>query len=59
MFSSIQEFYNMLPLVVIGSGIVLSILIEIYSKKSESILPWFSILVFLSAGFYSLVTVKN
>ncbi len=59
MFSSIQEFYNMLPLVIIGSGIVVSVLIEIYSKKSESILPWFSILVFLSAGFYSLLTVEN
>jgi NADH-quinone oxidoreductase subunit N len=59
MFSSIQEFYNILPLVIIGSGIVLSVLIEIYSKKSESILPWFSILVFLSAGFYSLLSVKN
>ena len=59
MFSSIQEFYNILPLVIIGSGIVLSVLIEIYSKKSESILPWFSIFVFLSAGFYSLLTVEN
>jgi NADH-quinone oxidoreductase subunit N len=59
MFSSIQEFYNILPLVIIGSGIVLSVLIEIYSKKSESILPWFSILVFISAGFYSLLTVEN
>jgi NADH-quinone oxidoreductase subunit N len=59
MFSSIQEFYNILSLVVIGSGIIVSVLIEIYSKKSESILPWFSILVFLSAGFYSLLTVEN
>jgi len=59
MFSSIQEFYNMLPLVIVGSGIVVSVLIEMYSQKSESILPWFSILVFLSAGFYSLLTVAN
>ena len=59
MFNSIQEYYNMLPLVIIGSGILVSVLIEIYSQKSESILPWFSILVFLSAGFYSLITVAN
>ena len=59
MFSNIQEFYNMLPLVIIGSGIIISVLIEMYSQKSESILPWFSILVFLSAGFYSLLTVAN
>ena len=59
MISSIQEFYNTLPLVIIGCGIVVSVLIEIYSRKSESVLPWFSMLVFLSAGFYSLLTVKN
>src|SRR4030066_1782918 len=59
MISSIQEFYNILPLVIIGCGIVVSVLIEIYSRKSESVLPWFSILVFLSAGFYSLLSVKN
>ena len=59
MFNNIQEFYNILPLVILGSGIVLSVFIEMYSQKSESILPWFSILIFLSAGFYSLYTVSQ
>ena len=59
MFTSIQEFYNLLPLVIIGSGIVVSVLVEMYSQKSESVLPWFSILIFLSAGFYSLITVSQ
>ena len=59
MINSIQEFYNILPLVIIGSGIVVSVLIEIYSKNSKSILPWFSFLLFLTAGFYSLLTVEN
>ena len=59
MFSNIQEFYNILPLVILGSGIVFSVFIEMYSQKSESILPWFSILIFLSAGFYSLYTVSQ
>ena len=59
MFNNIQEFYNILPLVILGGGIVISVFIEIYSQKSESVLPWFSILIFLSAGFYSLLTVAN
>ena len=59
MFNNIQEFYNILPSVILGSGIVLSVFIEMYSQKSESILPWFSILIFLSAGFYSLFTVSQ
>ncbi|MGB5530448.1 MAG: NADH-quinone oxidoreductase subunit N [Ignavibacteriaceae bacterium] len=59
MFNNIQEFYNILPLIILGSGIVISVFIEMYSQKSESVLPWFSILIFLSAGFYSLLTVAN
>ena len=59
MFNNIQEFYNILPLVILGSGIIVSVFVEMYSQKSESILPWFSILIFLSAGFYSLLTVSH
>ena len=59
MFNNIQEFYNILPLVILGSGIVLSVFIEMYSQKSESFLPWFSILIFISAGFYSLFTISQ
>lgn len=59
MFNSIQEFYNILPLVIIGSGIILSVFIEVYSQKSESFLPWFSLLIFLSTAFYSLLTIAN
>jgi NADH-quinone oxidoreductase subunit N len=59
MFNNIQELYNILPLIIIGCGILLSVLIEIYSRKSESILSWFSILIFLSSGFYSLFTAAN
>ena len=59
MFNNLQEFYNILPLIILGGGIILSVFIEIYSQKSESVLPWFSILIFLSAGFYSLLTVSD
>ena len=42
MFNNAQEFFNILPIVIIGTGIVISLLIEMYSKKSELLLPWFS-----------------
>ena len=38
MFNNFQEFFNVLP-PVIGVGIIISLLIEMYSKKSETILP--------------------
>lgn len=59
MYNNIQEFYNTLPLVIIAVGILISTTIEMYSKKSENYLSWFSILIFLTSGFYSLLTLDN
>jgi NADH-quinone oxidoreductase subunit N len=59
MFNNAQEFLNIFPFVLIGSGIIISLIIEMYWKKSEVVLPWFSILLFLIAGIYSLFTVNN
>ena len=59
MLNNIQEFYNILPLVIIGMGILISLCVEMYFKKSEVILPWISIIVFLAAGFYSLLSVDS
>lgn len=54
-----QDFYNIFPLIIIGAGILVSLLIEMYTEKSESILPWTSIIIFLFAGFYSLTTIEE
>ncbi len=54
MFTNAQEFLNMLPLIIIGAGILISVVLEMYYSKSEAVLPWFSIVLFLSAAFYSL-----
>ncbi len=56
MYNNIQEFYNTLPLVIVAAGILISTVIEMYSNKSENFLSWFSIIVFLASGFYSLFT---
>jgi NADH-quinone oxidoreductase subunit N len=54
-----ETFYNILPLEIVGAGIVISLVIEMYSKKSEMVLPWISILVFLFSGIYSLITISS
>ncbi|MDP2365505.1 MAG: NADH-quinone oxidoreductase subunit N [Ignavibacteria bacterium] len=59
MFNNYQEFFNVLPMIIIGVGIVISLLIEMYSKKSEILLPWFSVLLFLAAGLHSLYYVAD
>ncbi len=59
MLNNFQEFFNILPLVILGAGILVSLLIEMYFKKSEAVLPWFSVTVFLAAGFHALYYVNS
>lgn len=53
------EIFQMLPHVVLCVGIVVSIIIEILSKKSEEILPWFSILLFAFAAVHSVLNINE
>jgi NADH-quinone oxidoreductase subunit N len=55
----LNEVYNIIPLIIVGAGIIISILIELYSRGGKTILPWFSFFLFLTTGFYSLLTVEN
>ncbi|HLG32793.1 MAG TPA: NADH-quinone oxidoreductase subunit N [Ignavibacteriaceae bacterium] len=59
MIYNLQELYNILPIIIIGAGILVSVIIELYSNKSEWILQWFSIVIFIGAGFFALFTVEN
>ncbi|GAB6282356.1 MAG: NADH-quinone oxidoreductase subunit N [Ignavibacterium sp.] len=54
-----QELIKLLPLLIIGSGILFSLLIEMFSQKSEKILPWLSIIIFLFVSYYSLITINE
>jgi NADH-quinone oxidoreductase subunit N len=59
MLNDIQEFYSILPFIILGAGILISVLIEMYSSNNERILPWFSVLIFGVTGFYSLFTINS
>lgn len=54
-----QELIKLLPLLIIGSGILISLLIEMFSPKSEKILPGLSIIIFLFVSYYSLITINE
>ncbi|MCX7876620.1 MAG: NADH-quinone oxidoreductase subunit N [Melioribacteraceae bacterium] len=53
------EYFLLLPHIVLSVGIVLSILIEIFTKKGKEILPWVSSIIFLFVGVYSLLTLDK
>jgi NADH-quinone oxidoreductase subunit N len=54
-----QEYFLLLPQLIIAIGIVLSVIIEITTKKSEQILPWFSIAMFVFTAFYSVLNINQ
>ena len=54
-----HEYFQILPFIILGIGIVISVIIEISTKKSEEILPWFSMLLFLGVAVYSLFSISE
>ena len=54
-----NEYFNLTPFIIVSAGILISIFIEMYSKKGVKIIAWFSILMFLAAAFHSLYYVNN
>ncbi len=57
--SNNYEYFLLMPHIIIGVGIVLSVIVEITTKKSEQILPWFSIAMFFTVAVYSLLNINR
>lgn len=53
------EYYLLMPYIVIGVGIVLSVVLEISTKKSREYLPWFSAMLFVGTAIYSILNVNQ
>jgi NADH-quinone oxidoreductase subunit N len=54
-----NEFYYIIPFIIAGAGILVSLVVEMYSGAGKKILPWTAILSFLSTGFYALSMVNT
>ncbi len=57
MFNNLQEFYNFIPMILIGAGILISVSVELFSKKNLVFMSWFSIILFFVVGMVSLWTI--
>jgi NADH-quinone oxidoreductase subunit N len=53
------EILQIIPLLIVGTGILVSLVLEMYSKQSEKVLPWISILIFMFAGLFSLFSINE
>lgn len=54
-----NEYFQLMPFLIIGIGIILSVVIEITSKSSKEILPWFSIILFFATALYSITNISE
>lgn len=54
--NSTQELYHILPLIIIASAILISLTLEMFSKRSEVYIAWISVLSFFASGYYALFT---
>ncbi|MFN4112283.1 MAG: NADH-quinone oxidoreductase subunit N, partial [Ignavibacteria bacterium] len=55
----LKTLINILPLIAISTAVIVTILIEAFSKKSESLNYWISIVVLLFTVFYSILDINN
>lgn len=56
---SLSAFWSYFPIVFLAGVILISIAIEMYSKSSKKILPWFTVTALLACAYYSLLTVTD
>jgi NADH-quinone oxidoreductase subunit N len=59
MINSSLEILQLMPFLIIAAGILVSLTIEMFSKKSIEILPAVSIISFMAAAVYSILTIKD
>jgi NADH-quinone oxidoreductase subunit N len=59
MINNIQEFYSILPLIIVAGVILVSVTVEIFIEKSEETIAWLSIITFLITGIYSITLVEQ
>lgn len=59
MIPTLNDFFSILPLIIVSTGILISLCIEMFFKKSEVYLPWFTIALFMATAFHSLFYVDK
>lgn len=58
MIKSSYEIVQLMPFLIIGAGIILSLTIEMFSKKSKEFLPIVSIISFVVTAVYAINTIQ-
>jgi len=55
----LQNYLNILPLIIVSLAVIFTILIEAFFKKGENLVYWFSLVNLLFVAVYSLLTMNT
>ncbi len=58
MINNNTEIAQLMPFLIVGLGILISLIIEMFSKKSREILPYISLISFIATAVYSVMTIQ-
>jgi len=53
------EIFNLFPFLLLAAGIIISLIIEMFTTKGKNVLPYFSIAIYITIAFYSLLDLGN
>ena len=53
------EYYQLMPFIILGIGIIVSVIIEVSLRESEKILSWLSVILFLTVAVDSLYNIDK
>jgi len=56
MIPSLQDIINILPPIIIGGGILISLMLEMFAKSLKKYLPHFTFFICLFTAYFSLIT---
>jgi NADH-quinone oxidoreductase subunit N len=57
--SHLEELQYITPELIIAAGIIIAVVLEMFNKKSEEILPWFSVIILLCTGLYTVLNINS
>lgn len=59
MIPSLKDIINILPPIIIGGGILVSLTLELFAKPVRKYLPHFTFFIFLFTAYYSMMTMDK
>lgn len=59
MIPSLKELFSILPIIIVGAGILVSLIIEMFLKPFRKLIPFVSFVIFIAVAYISILEIGN